>query len=519
MVEGVVDRPPYPPTSTIGLTMTTQPLAPAATARQTRLPSTPRRRLLVPGVIAVAFLLTGAVTQALTPFIRQDDWPFLLPANTPGVLPTRYYDISEGRWLNTAWWALVGQHGTPTTAALSYAVGYALLVAGMWRVLHRSGIRPRPAVDALLGIALYASCVWVQLLYWPGTLTPSVLMAAAALWLLPWAARSRLRLTLWLLVGEAAAVLTYPPVGVVLLVFAIVILREAPWRALLSVAVKWVAGFALGVGVAYSLNWLLNGHFGLELAAWRRANPLTSLEALRVNSGRWLAAAGTLWAAQWWAVLVGIVAIVLGWRDHAVRLRLQRLLLAFAVAYGLDAAQTLGTGVVTEARGQLWTWLVAVLPAALLLGGRGRLRAGPRSGSGSGPGLPVERVATVLLAILAVGGVLAWRADVGEHQAVRMQYAAIAAAATAHEPGTAAPTVVVYQDPAVRETRSGRIMASTMFMALREEQGGVLPRWCRGVECLQVAMREAPGSVVHLGRVGGLPEVVGVVVPHPPSWL
>ena len=85
-------------------------------------------------------------------------------------------------------WAVIGQHGTPTTAALTYAIGYAVLVAGMWRVLRLSGIRPGLAVDALLGIALFASCVWVQLLYWPGTLAPSVLMAAAAVWLLPWVA-------------------------------------------------------------------------------------------------------------------------------------------------------------------------------------------------------------------------------------------------------------------------------------------------------------------------------------------
>ena len=58
----------------------------------------------------------------------------------------------------------------------------------MWRVLRLSGIRPGLAVDALLGIALFASCVWVQLVYWPGTLAPSVLMAAAAVWLLPWVA-------------------------------------------------------------------------------------------------------------------------------------------------------------------------------------------------------------------------------------------------------------------------------------------------------------------------------------------
>src|SRR5829696_666251 len=182
----VTDRPAVAiPTLMSGLTMTTQTLAPASDRRPRLLPASAQRRFLGPAVIAIAFLLTQGVVQAATPFIRQDDWPFLLPDGTKGVLPPSYYNLSEGRWLNSAWWALVGQHGTPTTAAVTYAVGYALLVAGMWRVLHLSRVRPGPAVDALLGMALFASSVWVQLLYWPGALTPSVLVAAAAVWSLP----------------------------------------------------------------------------------------------------------------------------------------------------------------------------------------------------------------------------------------------------------------------------------------------------------------------------------------------
>ncbi len=498
--------------------MTTHTLAPTATttARRSRLlPPTPERRALIPAVLAVALLLTEGVVQAVTPFIRNDDWPFLVPAHTPGVLSPGYYDLSEGRWLNPVWWDLVGQHGNATTASLTYAAGYAALVAGMWRVIHRSGIRPAPVVDVLLGIALFASAVWVQLLYWPGALTPSVLVAAAALWLLPWAARSRLRLGLWLVVGEVAAVLTYPPVGVLLLVFAVVLLREARWRKVLAVIATWVAAFALGVGVAYTLNWIVNGHFGLQLASWRQPNPLNSIQALDVNVSRWLTAAGSLWAAQWWVALVGLVGIVLGLLDADVRPRLWRLLVAFAVVCGLDLAQTIATGVVTDARGQLWTWLVAVLPVVLLLGERWRRRSGVLVGRAQ----PIHAVAAMMLGALAVGGVLTWRADIGEHQVVRSQYAAIADAATAHAPGTVPPTVVVYQDPAERHTRSGKIMASTMFWAVRQDLDGRQAHWCTVLECREQAAEVGSDSLFHLSRLGRLSDVVGIVVPTPPSWL
>jgi hypothetical protein len=142
--------------------MTTPTLTAVPSARRTRLlPPSPRRRYLVPAVLAVVFVVTEGLAQAVTPFIRNDDWAFLLPPNTHGVLPISYWDKSEGRWLNTVWWTFIGQHGTATSAALTYAVAYVLLVAGMWRALHRAGIRPGPVADVLLGVALYASAVWV----------------------------------------------------------------------------------------------------------------------------------------------------------------------------------------------------------------------------------------------------------------------------------------------------------------------------------------------------------------------
>ncbi len=513
--------------------MTTQTLASRDTALQARLRAVASRRaVLVPVTLGVAFLLTQGVAQAVTPFIRQDDWPFLLPDHTKDVVPPSYYNISEGRWLNTGWWCLVGQHGTPASAAITYALGYAVLVAGMWRVLRLAGVRAGLVVDALLGLALYASAVWVQLLYWPGALTPSVIVGATAMWLLPWATRTRRRLALWFVLGGIGAVLTYPPIGVVLLVFAVLILRDAPWRQVFAAVAAWIASFGIGVLVTYTLNLVVNQHFGLRLAAWRHANPLTSLDALRVNTGRWLETVGTLWSEQWWFGLVGLVAVAIGWRDETVRRRLQRLLVAVAVAIGIDAAQTIGTGVVTEARGQLWTWLFAVLPVALLLLPRPSTGATGSTGSTGSTGetaaLPQggrldEQVATLLLGVLAIGGVLAWRADIGEHQASRMAFSSVARAAAAQTSAAAnaaAPaTVVVYQDPVVARSRNGRLTLSTQQMALRVEQH-LTTRACARDECTQLAAHP-PGSVVRLTSTSGESgqQVIGVVVPTPPGWL
>src|SRR6478736_2519744 len=98
--------------------MTTPTLTAVPSARRTRLlPAPPRRRYLVPTVLAVVFVVTEGLAQAVTPFIRNDDWPFLLPPHLKGVLPISYWDKSEGRWLNTVWWTLIGQHGSATGGA------------------------------------------------------------------------------------------------------------------------------------------------------------------------------------------------------------------------------------------------------------------------------------------------------------------------------------------------------------------------------------------------------------------
>src|SRR3954466_1055789 len=85
-------------------TMSTETVTRASEGRGVRLPGvTPRHgaRLRVVAVIAAAFVVTEGVAQAVTPFIRQDDWAFLLPEGSPGAVPPSYYNVSEGRWLNS----------------------------------------------------------------------------------------------------------------------------------------------------------------------------------------------------------------------------------------------------------------------------------------------------------------------------------------------------------------------------------------------------------------------------------
>ena len=447
--------------------------------------------------LVAALLITTAVTQAVTPFIRHDDWTYLLPAHTEGVPDVLGRNLREGRWLNYAWWFAIGQHSTTLVASLGYTTAYAGFVAGAWRVLRLALPRLHWAVDAVLVVALFAAPLWVRLEYWPATLTPAVVIAAAGVWTLPAAARRRGWLVSWMLVATLLSVLSYPPVGAVLFLCAVVHLTHRRWRDLLLLAGAFLGGFALGVAVIDTLNWLVFGHFGLEISAWRRPNPVHGLHDLRVNAGRAARHLVSLVTVLWVPAVAGGVCVVAGLLDREVRPRLLRLLAALAVVAGLGVLQTLVIGVVADLRGELWAWFAVLLPAVLLL-------AGSRVSQAIGVGV---------LVVLAVVGVLTWRSDIAAHQETRRQYAAIVAEATRPRADGSPPEVVVYQAPAARRTLRGSTMSGIMRMMIRDELG-VVPRWCRGDECTRLAL-EPSRAVVDLGD-----GVVGVVVPPKlPAWF
>lgn len=449
-------------------------------------------------VVVAAVVLTEVWAQALAPWIRRDDWPYLLPDNTPTATDVVAKNLNEGRWLNSAWWFVVGQHGTALSASLTYVTAYVVFAVGLWRLLRPVDRTLHWAVDAVLGLAVFASALWVRLFYWPATLTPSLIVAAVGVWTLPAASRSRRRLAVWVLLATVLSVLTYPPVGVVLFLCAVVQLRDRPWREVVALCIGYALSYAVGIGIIYALNAIAFGHAGVQIAAWRRPNPLQSLYDVRVNTLRYLRQMGRLWSDLTLAGVVGLVAYVACFVDARVRPHALRLLLGLAVVVGMGGAQTLVTGVVTDLRGELWAWLALLLPAVLLL-----------RGSGWSP-----RVGAAALAVLAVLGILAWRADIGAHQQTRREFTSLVERATAARPDGSRPDVVLYQRPAERSTSRGAITVGTLRMMVRAAQDGVVPRWCAGPECAQIARAAQSGqSVVDLGTV------VGIVVPRPPALL
>ncbi len=446
----------------------------------------------VPVFLGLALAVSGLWTQTLHPFVRRDDWPYLLPAHTPGAADVLVKVREEGRWLNYLWWWAVGQHSGPTAAALTFGAAYLILVVGMWRVL-----RPRGWVGStLLGLALAVSPIFVKLLYWPGTLSVGIVVAAAGIWLLPAALRRPGTTAAWVVLVTALSVLSYPPLGALLLLVAVCAVRERPWRAVLTVLGWYLVGFVVGVVTIYVTSWLAFRDLGPEIAAWRQPNPLRSLHDLRVNVGRYARQLLALVTDLGRPAAVGAVGWVVALVDRRVRPAALRLAAGLVVVVGIEAAQTVVTGVTTAERGSLWAWLALVLPAALLLSGS----------------LWSRRAGVALLAALCVLGLHDWRADVGTHQATRRSYDAIVAQALQRSGGEGGRPVAFYQDPAQRSTSRGRITVGTLQVMLYDA-GRVVSRWCLPAECAAAATRSGDGPVLDVGGT------VVIVVPRPPRVL
>lgn len=450
------------------------------------------RASVVLAAIALVVLCSGVVAQLAEPFIRRDDWPFLLPPDTPGAADPLEKVRGEGRWLSYGWWWLIGQHGTPVSAVIVFFTAYLVFVVGLWRLFRVTGL----VAGGLLATALLVSPLWIRLVYWPGTLSASAVVAAAGVWALPRAARRRRTLVGWVLVVTLLALLTYPPVGGLLLIATLVHLRDRPWRQVALVVGTFLAGFGIATGVVFALNGLAFDTFGVTIAGWRRPNELSSLHDLRVNAGRQSRQYVVLLETLGWAGVVGLVSVGVALLDAKVRPALLKVAVAVAVVAGLECVQTLVTGVRTNVRGSLWAWLALVAPAGLLLTGSRRSR----------------RIGVVALAALSVVGLQAWRWDLDTHQDTRRAYDAIIAAATQTRVGDPGREVVFRQDPAERRTSRGRITEGTLRMMFYE-RGGVVVRWCRGAECTRLDALADQGPVHDLGTV------TGVIVPSPPAVL
>lgn len=237
-------------------------------------------------LIAMIFvgMLAAAAFQLPDPLLRHDDYPALLAD------PTLYYmkTLTEGRWLNHLWhlreWV--------TPAWVNYLVYQACWAIYLGCLAHNAFGREAETWQRLMvGLIAGVSLPWVLISLWFNTLLPG--LAVVALYGLL-ATRLSERSCRWLMPLFVPVSLmgytTFP-----FLILALSLTRAGVTRSARDLAALlglFIASFALGMLLIYSLNYTVHGVFGVPMADWRNPSPVVDLASAMANAqlaGQYLA--------------------------------------------------------------------------------------------------------------------------------------------------------------------------------------------------------------------------------------
>ncbi|MEO1603368.1 MAG: hypothetical protein AAFU49_23500, partial [Pseudomonadota bacterium] len=383
----------------------------------------------VSAVVGALFFLVIPV-QINDPFSRADDYPVLLR------LPEHYYSktLSEGRWLNWLW-ALRPWPVEPQTLLALYLSGWVLFCSAVAVALFRDS--KWPVLPALTASALAFMPQGAIISLWFGTLVPlNAILAVFGLIVLfgspRWVERG-------LAVGVPLAFMTHSTAPLLMLIVAATAGRPRPAGGS-PLRLVLIFGVALGAGMlaAWTLNYVYHGHFGLQIANWRKPNEIEALSDIATNAR--LAVEQLILGLD--AMTLGItglqlltlfyVGLSLLWLEPSGRMALRGLLFSVFASCALAFLHMLQSGIEWPLRSMGFLWLACVLPLAI--SAAATIRRVRRLGLGVG-----------LCLVAAMGGYV-WQAMV-DRQPATIQMSTLALGTTIHEvSGTPTPTALLFGD-------------------------------------------------------------------------
>lgn len=309
-------------------------------------------------VFAVTLLLMLVVSnvQLIDPLVRHDDFPVLLAD------PAEYYEktLSEGRWINWLW--TIRPFGGP-------APMYFLLYLSLWSLfcaaaaINALGRSTSFSLAAPLALLISVAPPGFMISLWFNTTLPSLLLVTLYALLSLRLGKRPLRRLLVLFVPLGLMTYTTHPI-LMLLICLTRAEDERNLRDLAGILLHFVAGFALGILIIYSLNWWIHDVFGVEVSPWRNPRPphdiASTLENLRL--------AGTFFAKllldfshesvgfcifQLFVAISGFFALMRQDPWRAIYLAI-----GLAAGIGLMTLQIVVTGVLTPSRAAIFLWVV-----------------------------------------------------------------------------------------------------------------------------------------------------------------
>ena len=297
------------------------------------------------------------------PYIRSDDYSVLLGEADRFWLKT----LQEGRWINWLW-CLRPVLFDPRAIGVVLLFLWSLTASLCGWMVFRDDERPYRAL--VVGLAFGLAPQMAYLTTWPATSLPAVLLLAGyTLFTVLRPGRTATN-ALWLFVPIALMAYTSLPF-VMLLIAAASYRGTVGLREVLRLIMVFVAAFAIGVTIIFTLNWAVHGIFGIEVAAWREPAPARDLESLLRNIDRavaWLVhdvrKMGLVQPA-WTISVSALVALALIRVVFAPRGLGIVFAVAVAVVLVMSLAMVVRTGIVGAFRSSLFLFVAMMLSFAL----------------------------------------------------------------------------------------------------------------------------------------------------------
>jgi hypothetical protein len=286
------------------------------------------------------------------PYIAHDDFDWLIPQGFDQGFESPWSKAgSEGRWINYPW-SLLSVHLSPNQAFFIF-VGLACTAA----LLASKAITGRPSLVA--GLLLFFSPAGAAVSQWPVTQITSMLFLFAGLFALNLVKSFKAEMTLLSLL-VIVSFLSYPayaPLSAILFAAS----RTRSNKQIIVSAAVYVCAFAMAILIAFSLNYFLQGNFGIKVAGWRHPTPLLPDGDLILNIKKY----SNYWSeltAYWPAAIASISAYCLCFVSGVQTRRCMSILIMSALIIGMEASMSIISGLELPARTSLWFWAALCSP-------------------------------------------------------------------------------------------------------------------------------------------------------------
>ncbi|WP_342609331.1 GtrA family protein [Vibrio tritonius] len=187
---------------------------------------------------------------------------------------------SEGRWINFALFEISRNLNAQLANTLCY------LFIGLFGYNVSMAMKKDKWLALFFAMAVMNIPYFTMLFKWPMTLLPGCFMLAVFSYY-----RHRISVPKMLLLAGVLLFATYPAFYFVMPLIYLADLRKGTYKELLIFMIWWAAGYILGYaagnGLVYLYTWIFEGnaHF-MQMASWRKENPLTGLSSLLANTDR-----------------------------------------------------------------------------------------------------------------------------------------------------------------------------------------------------------------------------------------